>query len=185
MNDLAEKIASAMCASLAWPVVFQVGAAQELTRAALAAIEAKGYRIVPARPFDTSPSVVEVAAANYRAKTLERELKNLRAENDRLRAAFVQTRTYDPERLIDDLRANANRQHERICELVRERDALELALGRLRYAGAHQVWCGMFGETVGWNDALIHAIEPFMMRFVRKIHDDLRRAMAEAKEPTE
>lgn len=73
--------------------------------------------------------------------------------------AIVATRTYEPERLIDNLRENANRQHERICALVREREALELAINRLRYAGAHQIWCGMFGETVGWDDELIRAIE--------------------------
>jgi hypothetical protein len=46
--------------------------------------------------------------------------------------AIVATRTYEPERLIDDLRANANRQHERICELVRERDEARVENEQLR-----------------------------------------------------
>ena len=50
MKELVEKMARAMCGSKAWPVVFQSGAAQELSRAALRAITDAGYAVVPVEP---------------------------------------------------------------------------------------------------------------------------------------
>lgn len=35
---------------------------------------------------------------------------------------------------------------------------------QVRWSGAHQDWCGLFGEMLDGNDAEIHRIEPFMLR---------------------
>lgn len=40
-------------------------------------------------------------------------------------------------------------------------------------SGGHQTWCGLFGEKVGWNDELIHTIEPFVMAFTQRLADEL------------
>jgi hypothetical protein len=62
MSDPTEIAARAMQTSKAWPVVFQAGSAGVLARAAVEAIEAAGFVIVPAamwfRPDDDKQSDV-------------------------------------------------------------------------------------------------------------------------------
>ena len=52
MSDVTETIARAMQESAAWPAVFGAGSAETLARAAITALEAQGYAIVPIEPTE-------------------------------------------------------------------------------------------------------------------------------------
>lgn len=52
MTDLVAVMSKAMQESKAWPVVFSNGSAEELSRAALAAIEAEGFAVVQKEPTE-------------------------------------------------------------------------------------------------------------------------------------
>lgn len=52
MSQIEDIIAKAMSASKAWPVVFEAGSAAELARAAVAALDAAGFVVVPKEPTE-------------------------------------------------------------------------------------------------------------------------------------
>lgn len=57
---------------------------------------------------------------------------------------------------------------------------LEEDAGRLRGAGSHQHWCATYGDILGWNDAEIHRLEPFMLRYCAEIADKIRALKTDA-----
>lgn len=46
-------------------------------------------------------------------------------------------------------------------------------IAKLHWKGGHQSWCSLFGDTIGWNDELIHKIEPFIIKLLAQIQKEL------------
>lgn len=128
---------------------------------------------------------VQLAAANYRAKTLERENSALRGAL--ARSASIAASPAAAHLSLADIRevcldalsrsalnAAGRRGSTDIAPAsTDELDILRERISRLWMKGGHQTWCGMFGRKVGWDDALIHKVEPFVIAFVKSIKDEL------------
>jgi hypothetical protein len=60
--------------------------------------------------------------------------------------------------------------------------AAEVVRKRMQLSGAHQIWCATFGDTVGHDDRLVQAIEPFMLKYMSEVSVGLQDAIRALKE---
>lgn len=121
-----------------------------------------------------------------RLAEVERQNADLQAANNRYleRARLSDTRAENAE-------AEGAQWAGSLQTAVAQRETLKAELAELReriarlpMQGGHQLWCALFGETVGWNDDLIYKIEPFMMKFVARLKEGLERPFSDRERET-